>query len=61
MQRGKEEIYDLLREKILLVVQKSLTPEELTDLDGVLWGVADMLSEPIVADSQASSSNRRGT
>jgi hypothetical protein len=45
MQRDKETIYQLLQDKILPAVEKYLDPEAMTDLDGVLWALADVLCD----------------
>lgn len=45
MDRSKDSIYEFLRSKIMPVVEKNLTAEELVDLDGALWAAADMLCD----------------
>lgn len=41
----RDAIYELLIQRITPMVRGTLTCEEITDLDGVLWQIATMLAE----------------
>lgn len=47
---SRDEIYELLIQKIMPHLRDSLTTEEITTLDGVLWSLARTLAD----DSQKS-------
>lgn len=45
MERTRDAVYELLIQKIMPHLADTLTTEQITDLDGTLWALAQTLSE----------------